>query len=168
MELKLGDFRVHFTENEKQVRRLADMRHFFSDKLSVEKILKSQNPLIYEVYAKESAEKDGLSYAMTVIKPGDIGGEYYMTKGHYHKKPTGELYLGLQGSGVLVLQDAKAVCKNAPIEPGAIVYVPPGSGHRSVNTGDKDLKFLAVYRNDSGHNYNVVEKEGFKQKIMKK
>jgi len=167
MEVKLGDFAISFSESGKQVRRMSDLKNLFSDKKAADLAAKSGNPVVYEVYAKESEDPDGLSYAVTVINPGEVGGEYFMTKGHFHAKPTGELYLGLEGSGILLLQDRKGNTQKVKIEPGKISYVPSGYAHRSVNTGNGKLKFLAVYRADSGHDYITVEKEGFKDKIKK-
>ena len=167
MELKLGSFSMSFSGSEKQVRRLSNMRNFFSDKKSAESALKSSDPIIYEVYVVEPADADGLSYAITVISPGDVGGEFFMTKGHFHTKPTGEVYLGLDGSGVLLMQDRSGKSMKMGIQPGKICYVPSGYAHRVVNTGSGPLKFLAVYRSDSGHDYGTIEKEGFKEKLMK-
>lgn len=167
MEVKLNGITLSFSENATQVRKLSDMRNFFSDKKAVESALKSGDPEIYEVYAKESEDPNGLSYAVTVINSGDIGGEYFMTKGHFHKKTAGEFYLGLDGSGVLLLQDAGGKTQKIPIEPGKVSYVPPGYAHRSINTGKGKLTFLAVYRADAGHDYGAIEKDGFKEKITK-
>jgi glucose-6-phosphate isomerase len=46
------------------------------------------------------------------------------------------------------------------------VYVPPGWAHRTVNTGDDDLIFLAVYFGDAGHDYAAIEDSGFAVRVL--
>ncbi len=168
MELKLKDFALSFSETEKQARRLSDMKGYFADREAAGRMIKAGDPVVYEVYAKESAEHGGLSYAVTVINPGDVAGECFMTKGHFHEKPLAEVYLGLEGEGVIVLQDRKGLSGKVPIAPGRLSYVPGGSAHRSVNTGKSKLKFLAIYSSDSGHDYATIERSGFKERVYTK
>ena len=167
MELSMPGFALRLSGSEKQTRRLSDLRDFFADKATADNILKRGDPIIYEVHAKEAGNAGDLSYAVTVINPGDVAGEFYMTKGHFHRKPVGEVYLGLEGEGVLLLQDRAGKTKKLPIRPGEIAYVQKGFAHRAINTGKKQLKFLAVYPSDSGHDYTTIEKKGFKE-VMRK
>ena len=87
MDLTLEDFKIRIDENEKVLRKLSDMQDFYADKEAVADILKHRDPIIYRVYACEAEEGGGLSYAIATINSGDVGGEFYMTKGHFHKKP---------------------------------------------------------------------------------
>jgi glucose-6-phosphate isomerase len=167
MELKLENLKITLDENVKQLRKLSDMQEFYVDQEAVDKILETRDPVIYKVYANEAEERGGLSYAVTVINAGDVGGEFYMTKGHFHKKPIAEVYMGLEGKGVLLLQDRKGKITKIPLKPGKFAYVPNDSAHRSINTGDLPLKFLAIYSSDAGHDYGTIEKEGFKEKVMR-
>lgn len=167
MEITLPNFKLSLGDAPKQVRKLSDMRNFFSDKAAVIQGLKKGDPIIYEVYAVENDFPGGLCYAVTVINPGDIAGEYYMTKGHFHQKDAGEIYIGLEGKGMLILQNRKGEMKNLTIEPGKICYVPGDFAHRSVNTGKSKLKFLAVYTSESGYDYATIEKSGFKEKVIR-
>lgn len=167
MELKLDKFLLSISESERQIRRLSDMKKFFADRPAVEKLLKNNDPIIYEVYACEIGDTGDLSYAITIINPGDINGEYFMTKGHFHDKEVAEVYIGLEGSGVLLMQDRRGKTKKLMIKPGKVSYVPRGFAHRAANTGKKQLKFLAIYPSDSGHDYDTIEKEGFKEIIKR-
>src|SRR3978361_475292 len=68
-------------------RRLSDMRGWYTD-ADAEAALAERNPLIYEVhYGYNAPSIDGqLGFCTTIISPGKVGSEYYMTKGHYHAK----------------------------------------------------------------------------------
>jgi glucose-6-phosphate isomerase len=167
MDLGLGPITLRLSGSEKQARRLSDMRGFFADKGSVDAMLKRSDPVVYEVYSCENGGVGDLSYAVTVIKPGDVGGEFFMTKGHFHKKDVGEVYVGLEGEGVLLLQDKQGKTIKKQFGRGEVSYVPKGFAHRAVNTGKKELKFLAIYPSDSGHDYGIIERNGFKEIIRR-
>src|SRR5215213_11507566 len=86
------------------VRRLSDLRGLFAD-AAAEAALLSENPVIYEVYYPyEPPEVEGqLGFCTTVIHPGMVGREYFMTKGHFHKRiDRAEVYYGLKGEGRLI------------------------------------------------------------------
>jgi glucose-6-phosphate isomerase len=82
-----------------------------------------------------------------------------MTKGHQHPDPQGEIYYGLAGTGGIIMFDGKQTSW-IDITPGKIGYIPPGWAHRSINTGDSEYKFLAVYPGSAGHDYLWVLKNG--------
>lgn len=135
----------------KTVRRLSDISDYFLDKKAVKKLLR-KNPLIYEYY---EIEKPDLAFATTIIKPGKIGKEFYMTKGHSHAdKKASEIYFGLNGKGIVLMQKGNK-CIKQEITKDAVVYVPAGFAHRTINTGKKDLAFLTVYHLNAGHDYKV-------------
>jgi glucose-6-phosphate isomerase len=77
------------------------------------------------------------------------------------------VYIGLEGTGLIVMQDKEGNTRREELRPGRIAYVPKGFAHRSINTGKEKLKFLAVYAGDSGHDYGSIKDEGFKD-ILKK
>lgn len=152
---------VHYIKkgfDNKVVRRLKDLALLFSDQKSVQKLLK-ENPLIYVVY--EKVEED-VSYSLTVIEPGRIGKEFYMTKGHLHEIPSPELIHLVEGEGVLVLQDKKGDAQKIELKKGIVYVIPSDYAHRTVNIGKKKLSFICIYQTKAGHDYSVVEKEGFK------
>ena len=146
-----------------QQRRLSDMRGLFADP-AAEYALMGANPLIYEVYeAAQNPEETGhLLYSTTVIHPGKVGDEYFMTKGHYHTKDEcAELYFGLLGEGYLLLQTPEGEVSLQRVVPGTAAYVPPYWGHRTINTGAENFVFLAVYPADAGHDYRTIAERGF-------
>jgi glucose-6-phosphate isomerase, archaeal len=153
-----------------QTRRLSEMKGCFADQ-EAEKALLAVNPLIYQVYeATRNPDIPGhLRYSTTVIYPGKVGDEYFMTKGHYHALgDRTELYYGLMGEGLLILQTPEGVVNTQPICPGAMVYIPPYWGHRSVNTGRSNLVLLAVYPADAGYDYKTITERGFASIVVER
>ena len=152
----------------KIVRKLSDMKDFYYDKSAVKEILMRSDPIIYEVYAYETEKQDGnLSFATTILYPGKIGREFYMTKGHFHEKEDrAEVYVGLSGTGLMLIMDKNGETKIVKIEPNSVIYVPPYHAHRAVNIGDKPLIFLAIYPSDAGHNYGDIKLKGFSKIVI--
>lgn len=151
---------VHYIKKgykNKVVRKLKDMPSFFSDKKAVQKLLE-KNPLIYVVYEKIECD---VSYSLTVMEPGRIGEEFYMTKGHCHQVPSPELIHVTEGKGVLVVQD-KGDAKKINLKKGIIYIIPKDCIHRVANIRKERLSFICVYTTKAGHDYSLVEKEGFK------
>lgn len=150
-------------------RTLWDMRTMFADQGAVSQpAVSGQDPLIYEVSAWDAPGQSGaLSFGVTVLQPGRIGGEYYMTKGHYHVvRHTAEVYYTLSGEGLLVTENEGGRCILLPMAPGTASYVVPGFAHRMVNTGSRPLVSFYVFRADAGHDYAAIEASGFRCRIM--
>jgi glucose-6-phosphate isomerase, archaeal len=144
-------------------RRLSDMKGLYADP-AAEAALLAEDPLIYQVYnATDTPHVAGqLLYSTTVIRPGKVGDEYFMTKGHYHAQgDRAELYYGLLGEGYLLLQTPEGEISLQKLTPGAAAYVPPYWGHRTINTGSENFVFLAVYPADAGYDYKTIAERGF-------
>ncbi|MEW6046811.1 MAG: glucose-6-phosphate isomerase family protein [Bacillota bacterium] len=151
------------------VRRLSDMAWAFRDKEAVRRELERGDPIVYEVFEALVPEVPGhLLACTTVLYSGQIGGEYYMTKGHYHVvRETAETYLTLSGEGILVLQREDGAAQTVPLRAGQLTYVPPLWAHRTVNTGDGPLIFFSVWPAHSGHDYATVERAGgFRRRVV--
>lgn len=150
-------------------RKLKDLEGFFADTQATERVLKSgQNPVIYEVYECLQPQEAGhLNLGTTILYPGKIGKEFYMTKGHFHaKEESSEVYLGLRGKGLIVLQSRTGNSECVKMSKGDVIYVPPGWGHRTVNIGARKLVFLFVYPADAGHDYERIRKRGFAKLVL--
>jgi len=80
-------------ETERYEKRLSDLRQIFADRRAVDRILAEEgNPLVYQVQAYRKEGSD-LWFGTTTIEPGGVGGEYFMTRGHFHKRrDMGEVY----------------------------------------------------------------------------
>jgi glucose-6-phosphate isomerase, archaeal len=153
----------------KLVRRLSDMASLYEDQEAVEQVLGSGNdPVIYEGRYADVPERPGnLAFLTTTIAPGTVGSEYYMTKGHHHVQDSGELYLGLSGQGLMVMESREGDFAYEPLTPSVAVYVPPRWAHRTVNTGPEPLVFLASYFAGAGHDYSTVERSGFSRRVYR-
>jgi len=144
------------------VRRLSDMRGMYADKVAEARLLEAGDPLIYEVFQWDVPPVIGeLFVCTTILHPGRVGDEYFMTKGHFHEqRDRAEVYYGVSGQGSVLMMKDDSV-EAIPIGAKAIVYVPPLWAHRTANTGSEPLVFLAVYPGDAGHDYGTIETSGF-------
>jgi glucose-6-phosphate isomerase, archaeal len=150
-------------------RTLSQMKTMFADSDAVAHILASEGDrLIYDVHVTQLPEEDGqILHCTTIIYPGQIGGEYHMTKGHYHaQRHQGEVYLGLAGQGYLVMQTETGDTNTQVMQPGTAAYVPPYWAHRTVNVGDQPFVFFAAWAGEAGHDYGTIERDGFRKLIV--
>jgi glucose-6-phosphate isomerase len=146
-----------------QSRRLSDLKGLFADRAAEETLLVA-NPLLYEVFepAQNPAVVGQLRYGTTILYPGKVGDEYYMTKGHYHALgDRAEVYYGLIGKGCVLLQTPEGEISAQEMVPGAVVFIPPYWGHRTANVGSENLAFLSVYPADAGYDYQTIAERGF-------
>ena len=88
-------------------RYLSNMKNVFADQKEAERILATEDPVIYEFYELGCPERPGdLLFGTTIIYPGKVGSEYYMTKGHFHTiLETAEVYYTLSGEGYMVMEN---------------------------------------------------------------
>jgi glucose-6-phosphate isomerase len=119
--------------------------------------------VVYRVYEiPVPATNSNLASSTTVIEPGKVGDEYFMTKGHYHaRRDRAEIYFGLSGTGMLVMATEDGETHVEEMSPGTVAYVPGWWGHRTVNTGSEPFIFFAAYPADAGYDYGTIEREGF-------
>ena len=150
------------------VRRLSEMPGAYADAEAARTLIDDAgDPVIYRAFdAPVPEDRDHLVYRTTIISPGTVGAEDFMTKGHHHKRDSAEFYLGMSGTGLMVLQDRSGDLRVEKLLRDVSVYVPPGWAHRTVNTGDDDLVFLAVYLGDAGHDYASIERDGFAARVF--
>lgn len=151
------------------VRRLSDLRGVFADTRSYEAALAHDDPIIYTVASVEDFNGEGqLHYGLGTLMPGQIGGEYYCTKGHLHAwRPAAEVYIGLQGEGALLLEhEQTGATRLEPLGEGRIVYVPGDTAHRTINTGDVPLVYLGVYAATAGHDYGTIASRNFQKVVV--
>ncbi len=150
-------------------RKLSDMAAMYADRDEAARILAQEDDrLIYEVQGVEMREEEGqIPHCTTRITPGDIGGEFHMTKGHYHaRREQGEVYFGLSGRGMLLLQTEDGATSEIEMAEGSAAYVPPFWAHRTVNIGAEDFVFFSVWEARAGHDYGTIERDGFRKLVM--
>jgi len=154
-----------------QQRRLSDMRGLYADP-AAEYALMAANPLIYEVYEATQNPKEAgqLLYSTTIIRPGKVGDEYYMTRGHFHTiVDTAEVYYCLSGHGYMLCENAEGDWNAHELTAGNAVYVPKRYAHRSICVGTAEpLVTFYVFRADAGHDYGTIETKGFRKLMVER
>jgi glucose-6-phosphate isomerase len=152
------------------VRLASSMRGHYRDAQALEALIAMGDPVHYEVFERKlPAEPGHLMFCISTTHPGTVGGECFMTKGHYHEvRQTAEIYLCLRGEGWMLMKLPDGTAAHERFLPGRVVYVPPHWAHRTVNTGDEPLTSLCVYPAEAGHNYGDIEKEGFPERVFKR
>ncbi len=166
----LNQTAARIEESTPLVRRLSSLRGQFLDHAAFDARLAQDDPELYKVYAVDRPAVAGeLSSGLTILHPGKVGDEYYMTKGHFHAVlETGEVYYALAGQGRMVMETPEGDWHVAEMTPGAVVYVPPRWAHRSVNVGNEDLVLFWVYPANAGHDYGAIERQGFRKLIVER
>jgi len=153
---------------ETTARRLSQMKNMFADTEAAEAILKNEDPLIYEFHELGCPERAGdLAFGTTILYPGKVGNEYYMTKGHFHViLETAEVYYTLKGTGYMVMENPEGDTIEMPLAPGQVVYVPRRYAHRTVNSGTEPLVLFYTFGADAGHDYGTIETKGYHKLVV--
>ena len=153
------------------VRKLSAMRGYYADAESYERMLAGGDIGLYEVYeVHRPADPGELLHGTSILHAGKVGDEYFMTKGHFHAvRDTAEVYYLLQGQGMMVMETPEGDWAVEELQPGRVLYVPPGWAHRSVNTGgEEDLITFFVYPGHAGHDYGAIESQGFRKLVIER
>jgi glucose-6-phosphate isomerase len=153
------------------VRRLSSMRGQYIDQASYSALLEREDVLLYEVYENVRPSQPGdLIHGVSIVHPGKVGAEYFMTKGHYHALlETAEVYYILEGQGMMVMETPEGEWAVDELTPGRVLFVPPRWAHRSVNTAaDRDLVMFFVYPANAGHDYGTIEERGFRKRVIER
>ena len=149
-------------------RTLTSMRGQYQDMAAYDAMLAQGDTLLYEVYELQRPQVAGeLLHGISIVHPGQVGDEYFMTKGHFHTVlATAEVYHCLKGQGYMVMETPEGEWAVAELRPGVVLYVLPRWAHRSVNTGPGDLVTLFIYPGNAGHDYGTIEQKGFRKLVV--
>lgn len=121
----------------------------------------TEGPAIHYYMIRGGTDKTNI----TVWETGTVGGEYIKTYGHYHVGKLDETYWIVSGEGIVLLQKRKEDSQGNPIDDeietfyaipvkkGDSVFIPSGTGHLVVNTGNVWL----VTVDDSPVNFAEVD-----------
>jgi glucose-6-phosphate isomerase len=151
-------------------RRVSDLAVMFSDQEAVRKAVAAGNPVVYEIrHYPFLTEKTDMALGSSMILPGTVGDEYFMTKGHMHERDDqAEIYYCVHGEGILLMDDMQGDFRAVPWKPGTITHIPPQYAHRVVNTGAIPLVFVSAFHVSAGHVYEPVIKKGFAALVLKR
>ncbi|NGQ96703.1 cupin domain-containing protein [Brevibacillus sp. SYP-B805] len=176
MEKVLQPFFTIFDENRNaftryssyEERKLSDMKGYFANEARRQQMEEQGNPIVYRVYKQDVPLKEGeLLHCITMIEPGHVDGEFFMTKGHYHlNEDCAEIYYGQKGKGLLLMQKGDRT-ETIEMNPGTVAYIPAGWGHRTVNVSQHEpFVFFSVWPAQSGYNYQRALDEPFQKKAV--
>ncbi len=153
------------------IRRLSSLQGQFFDSKSFNDNVSDDDAVVYEVYEIKRPEETGeMLMGVSIVHPGKVGQEFFMTKGHYHQLlNTAEVYYCLKGEGFMVMENPEGESAVESLLPGRVLYVPPRWAHRSVCTSRQDdLITFFIYPANAGHDYSTIEKEGFRKLVIEK
>jgi glucose-6-phosphate isomerase len=150
-------------------RPLSSLKGYFADAAAYEAALAGGDPMVYEYFDMGVPETSGnVAYGTTSIKPGKIGDEYYMTKGHFHTVlDTAEVYYCLSGRGGMMMETPEGKVEWREMRQGDAVYVPGRWAHRSINISlaEPFVMFFA-FPGHAGHDYGTIATKGFRKLIV--
>ena len=141
-----------------EVRRWSSMPSYFS-----QRPMDDTDPVIYELFSLPMGPSTtDLMVVLTVLHAGNIYGEKFHTKGHFHTDPDGPEYvLVLSGRGILERGLRDSTLEESPMEPGTHILVPSGQAHRVINIDNEPLLFISVCSAGVGHDYASVSPLGW-------
>lgn len=176
-EINVKPFNLFFDlktgmSNEKEPTRrlLSNMKGMYADDAAFDAKVKSNDELVYEFFELKLPETPGdLLFGTSIVYPGKVGNEYFMTKGHFHTiLDTAEVYYCLRGKGYMLMESPDGDWDAQLMTPGKAVYVPKRYAHRSINVGNEKLVTFFVFRADAGHDYGTIETKGYRKLIVEK
>lgn len=150
-------------------RTLSAMEGQYTDEEACAALLAEGNPVLYDVYELDRPKVAGeILHGISIVHPGKVGDEFYMTKGHFHTVlETAEVYYTLQGHGYMVMETPEGDWAVEELYPGRVLYVLPRWAHRSVNVdAGEDLVMFFAYPGNAGHDYRTIETQGFRKLIV--
>ena len=146
---------------------LRDLRGFFHDADALESLIAERGDLtVYEVVDYRKEESD-LAFGTTIMSPGKVGDEFFLTRGHFHvRRECGEAYYAQSGSGILLLESRDGETRTVEMKPGVCAFIPPEWAHRSINTGPDKLVFTWFCATDAGHEYGEIQERGMRRLVL--
>ena len=155
--------------NARYEKHLHELEGLYRDEAAFTAALQSAGP--EPVYWVESSVLDTDEGALTIgtstVAPGRIGDEYAMTRGHIHAHhAAAELYYGLAGRGVMLLETLEGGSRAIEVVPGTAVHVPGHWVHRSINVGSAPFSTLFCYPSDAGQDYGVIAAAGGMRQLV--
>ncbi|MFY9852740.1 MAG: glucose-6-phosphate isomerase family protein [Terracidiphilus sp.] len=149
---------------------LQDLKHVFRDFSALSNLGPSRE--VYRVRwwsPVNPGTEGGLFWGLTVLQPGKVGDEYFMTHGHFHaNRSRAEFYGTVSGDGMLIQMDAERRTWGEIMEPGSLHYVRGESAHRIANTGSTPLIIWACWPTDAGYNYEPIADQGFSARLVER
>lgn len=151
--------------------RLSDMVGRYAHRAAEKELLTSSDPLIYRADEILAPETQGeLHTSVTVVFPGKVGDEYFMSKGHYQVDTTAvKVYLAITGSGYMLMQNRQGDTMEVPMVPGTVVYCAADWAQRTVNVGNDPFAYFKYWPANGGHDYDrILNEGGFRKRVVER
>lgn len=133
-----------------------DLASLFRDREATERFA---NLIVYQTFTLVEGD---LLFGTTVINPGRIGDQPFMTRGHFHLRPDrGETVLTLAGKGELRLMNRLGDRAVEAMTAGSLHLIDGAWAHRVVNLGSEPLVFYVTWMADCGHDYESITVDSF-------
>src|SRR5258708_15785884 len=115
---------------------LRELDGIYEDQTNFRKLVEAcGNEVAYRV--EEARFTDGGSDLITgisVLEPGKVGSEFFMTRGHLHQRADRpETYYCLAGHGILLMETLEGRIEAPEIRSRTLLYVPPFCVHLTEN-----------------------------------
>jgi len=154
---------------DRTTRTIGDLRDIFHDRRAVAAM--PGDEVVYEVesaFPVPEGTTGGLFVGITYIRPGKVGEEYFMTKGHFHAiRDRAEVYICMEGEGMLILMsEDRSRTWAEKMVPGSVHYIAGHTAHRTANTGKGVLSFGACWPSDAGHDYDTISRHEFSKILV--
>ena len=103
------------------VKRVAELGGIYRDRQAHAQELASKGDIVaYEVIEYRLPQSD-LAFGTTIMSPGKIGEEYFMTRGHFHvRRECGEVYYTQSGQGLLLLESREGEVRSGRLPDGVL------------------------------------------------
>jgi glucose-6-phosphate isomerase, archaeal len=151
-------------------KKLADLGKIFHDQSACAAMDPEREVYRVRWWAPVSAGSEGgLFWGVTLLEPGKVGDEYFMTHGHFHANATrAEYYATVSGRGMLIRMDEQRRTWGEAMAPGSLHYIRGTHAHRVANTGSEPLIFWACWGSDAGYDYASIAERGFGARLVER
>lgn len=161
-EVRVDDGRLEGADHRYE-KRIRDLGGIYGDARAFSTLVESRgDEIAYEVTSFTPGDRvSDLITGVTRMASGQVGQEFFMTRGHIHAvgdRP--EIYYGQAGEGLMQMESPEGEVRIVEIGPQTICYVPAFWIHRSVNVGPSDFVMMFAYPADSGQDYGIIERSG--------
>ncbi len=152
------------------VKTLAELSGLFRDREAYAAMDPQREVYRVRAWAPVAAgEEGGLFWGVTILQPGKVGDEFFMTHGHFHANRTrAEYYATVAGQGILLRMDEQRATRGEAMSPGTLHYIRGRHAHRVVNVGPEPLIFWACWGSDAGYDYGIIRQEGFGAAVVER
>ncbi|GAK60517.1 glucose-6-phosphate isomerase [Candidatus Vecturithrix granuli] len=116
-----------------------------------------------------ASEKE-IAYGTSIVYPGKVGDEYFMTKEHFHTVlDTAEVYYCLNGHGYMLMENLEGDWEAQELTSDLALYVPRRYAHRSIRIpASEPLVTFFAFPGHAGHDYGTIETKGFRKLIVER